>query len=161
MCLTSWIFLKVWAKINILIFKCLMFLFWFETDLKLLGDLLICTRNSQLFTHLKIVSHFQTLCTYCSGRPATGDGKDIQSRPGTTLAAAGRSYRETIRDAAGNNFTPKPLLKLNFLLILYLKVWHKIVYKSWKSKKSATQNNNVLWFKALIINKTFLTMLGL
>jgi hypothetical protein len=66
----------------------------------------------------------------------------LQAR--TLAAAAGRSYRETIRDSAGNTFTPKTILKLNLLLILYLKVSNKIVYKSWKSKKSAIQNNNVL-----------------
>jgi hypothetical protein len=36
--------------------------------------------------------------------------------------AAGRSYRETIRDGAGNTFSPKTILKLNLLLILSLKV---------------------------------------
>jgi hypothetical protein len=37
-------------------------------------------------------------------------------------AAAGRSYREMIRDGAGNTLTPKTILKLNLLLILSLKV---------------------------------------
>jgi hypothetical protein len=79
------------------------------------------TVNKLLFVHLKIISHFGTPCIYCSARGRSRRGR---SKPACTLLRlpAGRSYRETIIDGAGNTFTPKTILKLNLLLILYLKV---------------------------------------
>jgi hypothetical protein len=78
------------------------------------------------------------------------------------VCCAGQSVRSAMdsrmlltRDGAGGQICTLHLLKLNLLLILYLKVRNKIVYKSWKSKKLETHNHNVLRFKAFIINKTF------
>jgi hypothetical protein len=114
--------------------------------------------NKLIFqTNLKIISQFGTPCraVYLLLWPATARTLEAGLHVTMLAAAAGRSYRETIRDVAGNTFTPKTILKLNLLLILYLKVWNKIVHRSWKSKKLETHNHNLLLFKAFIINKTF------
>jgi hypothetical protein len=66
-----------------------------------------------------------------------------------------------LRPSASLRAAGKNVLKLNLLLILSLKVWNKIVHKSWKSKKSATITIMFCDLKALLINIPFLTMLGL
>jgi hypothetical protein len=74
-------------------------------------------------------------------------------RAGRSLATNSRML--FTKDGAGGQICTLHILKLNLLFILYLKIWNKKVHKSWKSKKLETHNNNVLRFKAFIINKTF------
>jgi hypothetical protein len=128
----------------------------YENSQKKFENLSILTIFVKKQTQLKIFTHFGAPCMLAQLTQRTRARAAHLTKQAMTFAtAAGQSYRETIRDGAGNTFTPKTILKFNLLLILYLKVWNKIVHKSWKSKKLETHNHNVLRFKALIINKTF------
>jgi hypothetical protein len=55
-------------------------------------------------------------------------------RAGRSVCSATNSRMLFTKDGVVGQICTLHLLKLNLLLILYLKVWNKIVHKSWKSK---------------------------
>jgi hypothetical protein len=117
-------------------------------------DFRLLAKISNCWSCLKISSHFETPATLAATAAGAASSVTGQVTCVRTRSLMNRRM-ELTRDGAVGQICTLHLLKFNLLLILYLKVWNKIVHKSWKSKKLETHNHNVLRFKAFIINKTF------
>jgi hypothetical protein len=82
--------------------------------------------QSKFFTHFGAPRALAQLTQRTRARAAylTKQARTFEAGQHSTMLAAAvcQSYRETIRDGAGNSFTPKTILKLNLLIVLYLKV---------------------------------------